>query len=730
MEWNTTSPGGQANGNPITFTAGVGGTPVLNKGTVSAATGACANSSFTNSASGGLGNNAWTITQQQRCQMCLDEVGYYVAPGSSATDQASGNILFKGNFLNFFPPKFILARKVLTDFITRQSSTPTPVRIGVVTYDNSNVSFTDVPSVNTGFNSRHDGGSFISAGMIPDCGVTTWTGATTQTQQSTLISAVRGISFGTLSSPIATPLAETVFNVGQFFTGDDKLYKTAFTPTSSTAWLKPGFTAPTGANKPLCVSCQVNGIVLITDGEPLGDNNLPSRFRNNTIQCPHTTGADPCGVDQQNGTANLLDDVTNFLATTDLSPDATGGLTGIQDVITFIIGVGLKVPLLDNAAKFGKTTSAMRADNAQDLQSDVTDAVVNIVARATAFSSTAIQTLEVGTGSTAFVPRFVPGSPRDAVWEGHLFRFDLFNEFVAGVDKNGDGNKDGVFLVDKDGDIVTEDDKGAFHKLINGQPGAPAVPVWDAGAQLNATAAANRNIYTAIWNSSTSAWSTIALPNWNGSGTPPSDFISVENTLGLTGTNACAQIKAKMATPIPAAYLNSSGVFDADHCAKAVIDYVRGFNVLNEVAGTNSITANRAHMLGDIFHSSPVVVDPPVDQFICNLGLHTQCVSTLYQYDTAQSVARLPSPTPSAQYTMATRPSPPTRSSGRTTRRASASSSSAPTTACSTPSTPARPPALRPRSTRASASARWCTAAAPATSFGPSSRPISSPASG
>lgn len=104
MEWNTTSPGGQANGNPITFTAGVGGTPVLNKGTVSAATGACANSSFTNSASGGLGNNAWTITQQQRCQMCLDEVGYYVAPGSSATDQASGNILFKGNFLNFFPP--------------------------------------------------------------------------------------------------------------------------------------------------------------------------------------------------------------------------------------------------------------------------------------------------------------------------------------------------------------------------------------------------------------------------------------------------------------------------------------------------------------------------------------------------------------------------------------------------------------------------------------------------
>jgi type IV pilus assembly protein PilY1 len=39
----------------------------------------------------------------------------------------------------------------------------------------------------------------------------------------------------------------------------------------------------------------------------------------------------------------------------------------------------------------------------------------------------------------------------------------------------------------------------------------------------------------------------------------------------------------------------------------------------------------RAHVLGDIFHSSPVVVGPPVDEFLCSLGLDAQCVSTLYQ---------------------------------------------------------------------------------------------------
>ena len=74
-----------------------------------------------------------------------------------------------------------------------------------------------------------------------------------------------------------------------------------------------------------------------------------------------------------------------------------------------------------------------------------------------------------------------------------------------------------------------------------------------------------------------------------------------------------------MAAPIPAAYLSSGGTFDRDHCIKAILDYVRGYNIRNEVIGTTSVTVNRPRMLGDIFHSSPVLVDPPVDQFFCDL---------------------------------------------------------------------------------------------------------------
>jgi len=92
----------------------------------------------------------------------------------------------------------------------------------------------------------------------------------------------------------------------------------------------------------------VNAIVLITDGEPYGDNNLPQKMRDNKIQCPRTpaTAPDPCGTDGSNSTPNLLDDVTNYLATTDLAKDdvTKPETIGIQDVITFVIGMGLKVP--------------------------------------------------------------------------------------------------------------------------------------------------------------------------------------------------------------------------------------------------------------------------------------------------------------------------------------------------------------------------------------------------
>ena len=59
--------------------------------------------------------------------------------------------------------------------------------------------------------------------------VTTWTSSAVQTQQTNLLAAVRAISWGTSNSaPIATPMAETLFNVGQFLGGGNGYYNTTF----------------------------------------------------------------------------------------------------------------------------------------------------------------------------------------------------------------------------------------------------------------------------------------------------------------------------------------------------------------------------------------------------------------------------------------------------------------------------------------------------------------------
>src|SRR5207248_880794 len=192
----------------------------------------------------GTGLPSLTPAQKARCQQCVDEAGYYIRPNTSSgvfpanttgsvSNADRGLWVFKGNWLNFYPPKFLLARKVLTDFIAAQSNTATPVRIGVATYDPAaravtctNLSdFTCMfsePPAGTGPRPG-DGGHLVSAGMVPDCGVTSWVDKTTHTPiaaQQSLIDQVRSIDWANGHAAQGgtrhTPLAETLLNVGQF----------------------------------------------------------------------------------------------------------------------------------------------------------------------------------------------------------------------------------------------------------------------------------------------------------------------------------------------------------------------------------------------------------------------------------------------------------------------------------------------------------------------------------
>ena len=624
VEWTTSGAGGVADGTlPASGTTGISA--------------ACNVSRF-------------TTAQKRRCQQCIDEAGYYIRPSNAVSpagcgttvppcadgptvgsfrDSQDGLFVFKGNWLNFNPPKFILARKVLTDFIKAQSATATPVRIGVATYATQAVTnsttcpgsggTTDVtnsacplnePATPNGLRTG-DGGQLVTTGMAPACNITSWIDPTTHTPiaaQASLVSQVEAIDFGTApTNSRHTPLAETLFNVGQFLSGNNTYYSSTFGST----WVNSAFTAPTDSSRPFCVSCQSSSVILITDGLPCGDNNVPASFRTDAAAC----GAN-CGTDFCNSSPNTLPAVASLLAnpTTDLN----SSLTGNQNITTHVIALGVSqtgLPALLKTAAAQGGGQAFGATNSSELQQRLADAVGNVVTRGTAFSAAALSSLQIGTGSSVYVPRFTPASQSAPIWKGQLLRFNIFNEFTADQDLNLDGNKDGVFLVDFNKDIIVEDDKGNFVKQRDTTKAA--VPIWDAGAALQgapgAATFANRKILTAVSDGS-GGWTTIPFVD--------TDTARIGPTLGLTDA-ICAQIQSKMTSP------PSSGSFGATsvNCQKAVIDWALG----QDIFGVNP-NVNRNPMLGDIFHSSPIVVDPPVDQFICTTGLHNQCLTTLFGY--------------------------------------------------------------------------------------------------
>ncbi|MFL5394713.1 MAG: hypothetical protein ACJ79G_17940, partial [Myxococcales bacterium] len=335
----------------------------------------------------------------------------------------------------------------------------------------------------------------------------------------------------------------------------------------------------------------------------------------------------PNGVDLGNGAPNTLPAVAASLfgktvGTTFVPTDLNATLSGAQNVTTHVIALGVsqtQIPtLLKNAAAAGGG-QAFGATSSRELQQRLADAVGNVVTRGTAFSSASLSSLQTSTsGSAVYVPRFTPAGQSTSIWKGQLLRFNIRNDFTTSGSSTGT-----ISLVDFNQDVVVEDDKGNFVKDRNKT--LAAVPVWDAGAALQgpagSTSFSTRKILTAVADDTTGGWKTIPFVD--------ADWATIGPTLGLTDA-ICGQIQAKMTNP------PSSGNFQAgsQNCAQAVIRWARG----QDIFGVNA-NVNRNPMLGDIFHSSPVTVEPPVDKFICAFGLSNQCLSTLFGYSAAAQLS-------------------------------------------------------------------------------------------
>lgn len=553
---------------------------------------------------------------------CLDK-GYY-----KKTSGENQGYYFTGRFLRFYPPKYVIVRRVMKDVVLDTAT----IRMAFVTFTSGSNPF---------------GGEFIW-GLNPECNLLDSDNENWGRNRGRIISNINNNLIFDSDGPIYAPLAETLLNAGQHYAPKDH-FKT--TLGFGEGYVKAEFDSSqegVGNQDSICVWCQKNFVIIITDGVPTKDQKIPESLKNYDDDCnecevsgPTTaTVCQPLKVDgcttpcddlrcYNDEGSDYLDDVAKFLNGNDLRPDVgcgedpTNRTCNKQNVFTYVVGFAVDHPLLSETARNGGGLY-LTANNAAELAQKLKAALNDIIRRSASFTVPAVPSARVKdirkttTGLTSddriYLASFMP--TRQGPYKGHLraYYVDCKGHIVGGKDCNpeaaacenncelvvtttvtdGQGNviridytsecDDCHLATDKDGKIV--DDEG---NLFNPE----AHPIWDAGECLSLNckehpgecgmdssdlnrcfvSADDRNIYTAV--------------DTDGDNKP-------DNRIRFHTDNA--------ETLFP---LLAYGTTVAD--AVRLINYVRGEDAFDEDEDGNT-DEERDWKLGDVFHSSPVLV--------------------------------------------------------------------------------------------------------------------------
>ncbi|MDF1563597.1 MAG: hypothetical protein P1V51_11170 [Deltaproteobacteria bacterium] len=511
------------------------------------------------------------------CSTCLTTKGFW--------RRDSDHIFYMGNFMNIYPPKYVAARKALKDVVRETKA----VRMSVL-----------------GLNG--DSGAKWLTASDPDPGCNNaWPPdkSSFYNNRSSILSKINALAKGDFDN--RTPLAEALLDAGQFLGfGDDFFVANGWTIDSN-------FTSDNNTSSDIkwsiCWECQQSNAVLITDGAPYDDNDgIPWAISNLSTPCP-SVGGGSCG-------SNLLHKVAHAFNTSDINLYHAEAQTMTTYTVSFALDDADADTLLSATADAGGGFY-VKADNTAALVAGLQSVVDDVVSRSISFTTSSFSGVQSTSSQSILLPRLIPD--KGVPWKGELYRFDFLSEFVADIDLNNDGKKDQFFLVDKDCSNVdwpnvtsppasckpVESDPvlGLFWKKTGGSCGrlgwcddsdlsnAPAVPHWEAGDRLKAKTANNRRIYTVI-DSATGQDGIIDAsdPVIPFTETNAADLLPY---LDLT-TATCTDIATRHGHPAFA---------DLEACAKAVIRFVRGRKLDD--------SGDRNYLLSDIFHSSPVVVEPP-----------------------------------------------------------------------------------------------------------------------
>ena len=191
----------------------------------------------------------------------------------------------------------------------------------------------------------------------------------------------------------------------------------SYTPLAETMVTALDYFQSTGAGAAVTASCEKLFTVLVTDGLPTKDLNIPDYLKDydQDGQDPGNCTSLGTGYANSMDCSGYLDDVTTYLFQNDLRPD----LPGFQNAPTYVIAVDIDAPLLRAAAEKGGG-EYFTVDNPAGLNSALASAFDLIAAQMGASASVSVVSAEDRTQNRLYRARF-----ESQTWRGFIESFAL-----------------------------------------------------------------------------------------------------------------------------------------------------------------------------------------------------------------------------------------------------------------------------------------------------------------
>jgi type IV pilus assembly protein PilY1 len=392
-------------------------------------------------------------------------------------------------------------------------------------------------------------------------------------------------AIGALDAETSTPLAESLFKVYTYFMsrvdtqlpfgkdGVTRFPKYQYNTTDGNATATPPADPLVCPGSGAKCSCQKSFVIMLTDGFPTNDDFA--------LASPRTAGfadftdrligdynaGDEVEVPGGAAASSLyLDDVAKFMQDNDFRPD----IPEKQVIDVYTVGLateGATNALLEKTAAMGNG-QFFTGTQAQDLTDALVSAINSILLKSQAFTAATVPATRTAFGGKFYNSLFVP-SQESGYWEGHLQSWEIT---AAGEIRDASGQC--AF----DGSPVP---------CLEGVFDPNAQPYWDAADGVPSPA--GRSLFTSV----------------NGVRRDFTDSQLDETHLALTAPEIAFYSYEPPAAPAA----------NVGELADMVVWNVRGCKMGTGVGGVpcepRTDRVGNPHLLGDIFHSNPVVVPRP-----------------------------------------------------------------------------------------------------------------------